>query len=137
VIYFLYNGLLFCVLQDACSYFLERMVTKSTSIKLTKILHSGHVFHKEKLPSEKLPTKRDVIEHVLNEENFLQQSAAGVVAKESINIWIFCNVYPVNEITVKQKNFALMKTFSSIYRYSKRSVENLFFKRNRIYERFE
>jgi len=27
------------------------MVTSSTSIKLTKILHSGHVFiHKEKLP---------------------------------------------------------------------------------------
>jgi len=43
-------------------------------------LHSGHVFHKEKLPSGKLPTKRDVIERVLNEENFLQQSAAGVVA---------------------------------------------------------
>ena len=53
-------------------------------------------------------------------ENFLQQSAAGVVAKELINIWIFCNVYPVNEITVKQKIFALMKTFSSIDRYSKK-----------------
>ena len=97
----------FCGLQDACSYFLERMVTRSTSIKLTKILHSGHVFHKEKLPSEKLPTKRDVIGCVLNEENFLQQSAAGVVAKELINIWIFCNVYPVNEITVKQKIWRL------------------------------
>ena len=97
------------------------MVTRSTSIKLTEVLHSGHVFHsKEKLPSEKLPTKRDVIERVLNEKNFLQQSAAGVVAKELINIWIFCNVYPVNEITVKQKMFALMKTFSSIYRYSKK-----------------
>ena len=70
--------------------------------------------------SEKLPTKRDVIERVLNEENFLQQSAAGVVAKELINIWIFCNVHPVNEMTVKQKMFALMKTFSSINRYSKR-----------------
>ena len=105
---FLYNGLLFCVLQDACSYFLERIVTRSTSIKLTEILHSGHVFHsKEKLPSEKLPTKRDVIERVLNEENFLQQFAAGVVAKELINIWIFCNVYPVNEITVKQKTWRL------------------------------
>ena len=93
----------FFVLQDACRYFLERIITRSTSIKLTKILHSGHVFHKEKLPSEKLPTKRDVIERVLNEEEFLQQSAAGVAAKELINIWIFCNVYPVNEITVKQK----------------------------------
>jgi len=121
VIDFLYNGLLFYVLQDACSYFLERMVTRSTSIKLTKVLHSWHVFHsKEKLPSEKLQTKRDVIERVLNEENFLQQSAAGVVAKEVINIWIFCNVCPVNEITVKQKIFALMKTFSSINRYSKK-----------------
>ena len=101
---FLYNGLLFCVLQDACSYFLERMVRRSTSIKLTKVLHSGHAFHsKEKLPSEKLPTKRDVIGRVLNEENFLQQSAAGVVAKELINIWTFCSVYPVNEIRVKQK----------------------------------
>jgi len=88
VIDLLYNGLLFCVLQDACSYFFERMVTTSTSIKLTKILHSGHVFHKEKVPSEKLPTKRDVIERVLNEANFLQQSAAGVVPKELINIWI-------------------------------------------------
>jgi len=103
VIDFLYIGLLFCVLQDACSYFLERMVTRSTSIKLTKILHSGHVFHKEKLPSEKLPIKSDVIERVLNEENFLQQSATGVVTKELINIRIFCNVYPVNEITVKQE----------------------------------
>jgi len=82
VIDFLYNALLFCVLQDECSYFLERMVTRSTSIKLTKVLHSGDVFHsKEKLPSEKLTTKRDIIERVLNEENFLQQSAAGVVAK--------------------------------------------------------
>ena len=115
---FLYNGLLFCVLQDARSYFLERMVTRSTSIKLTKVLHSGHVFHsKEKLPSEKHPTKRHVTKRVLNEENFLQQSAAGVVGKELINIWIFCNVYPVNEIRVKQKKFALMKTFSSINRY--------------------
>ena len=68
VIDFLYNGLLFCVLQDACSYFLERMVTRSTAIKLSKVLHSGHVFHsKEKLPSEKLPTKRDVIERPVNE----------------------------------------------------------------------
>ena len=100
---FLYNGLLFCVLQDACSYFLERMVTRSTSIKLTKILHSGHIFHsKEKLPSGKLPTKIDVIERVLNKENFLQQSAARVVAKELINIWIFCNFYPVNKIIVKR-----------------------------------
>jgi len=120
VIDFLCNGLLFCILQDACSYFLERMVTRSTSIKLTKILRSGHVFHKEKLPSEKHPTKRGVIERVLNEENFLQQSAPEVVAKELINIWIFCNVYPVNKITVKQKMFALMKTFSSIDRYSQR-----------------
>ena len=96
------------------------MVKRSTSIELAKILHSGHVFHNEKLPSEKLPTKRDEIERVLNDENFLQQSAAGVVAKELINIWIFCNDYPVNEITVKQKNFALMKTFSSIDRYSKK-----------------
>jgi len=96
------------------------MVTRSTSIKLAKVLRSGHVFHsKEKLPSVKLSTKRDVIERVLNEENFLQQSAAGVVAKELINIWIFCHVYPVNELTVKQKIFALMKTFSSIDRYSK------------------
>ena len=73
-------------------------------------MHSGHhVFHsKEKLPSEKLPNKRDVIERVLNEENCLQQSAAGVVAKELINIWIFCNVYRVNEITVKQEIFALL-----------------------------
>jgi len=63
---------------DACSYFLERMVTRSTSIQLTKLLHGGHVFHsKEKLPSEKLPIKRDIIERVLNEENFLQQSTAG------------------------------------------------------------
>jgi len=98
----------------------------STSIKLTKILHSGHVLHKEKLPSEKLPTKRGVIERVLNEENFLQQSAAGVVAKELIIIWIFCNVYPVNEITIKQKMFALMKTFSSIDRYSKKKCGKSF-----------
>jgi len=120
-------GLLICVLHDACSSFLDRMVTRSTSIKLTKVLHSGHVFHnKEKLPSEKLPTKRDIIEHVLNEENFLQQSAAGVVAKELINIWIFCNVYPANDITVKQKIFALMKTFSSIDRYNKKKRRKSF-----------
>ena len=127
---FLYNGLLVYVLQDACSYFLERMVTRSTSIKLTKVLHSGHVFHsKQKLSSEKLPIKRDVIEHVLNEENFLHQSVAGVVANELINIWTFYNVYPVNEITVKQKQFALMKTFSSIDRYSEKKHGKSFLQR--------
>jgi len=75
-------------------------------------LHSGHVFHsKEKLPSEKLPTKRDVTERVLNEEKFLQQSAAGVVAKELINVWVFCSAYPVNEITVKQKKICAYENF--------------------------
>jgi len=42
------------------------------------------------------------------------------VAKELINIWIFCKVYPVNEMAVKQKIFALMITFSSIDHYSKK-----------------
>ena len=36
------------------------------------------------------------------------------MAKELINIWIFCNVYPLNETTVKQKNFALVKTLFSL-----------------------
>jgi len=64
-------------------------------------LHSGHVFHNKEITLRKIPTKRDVIESVLNEENFLQQSDAGVVGKVLINIRIFCNVYPINEITVK------------------------------------
>ena len=87
------------------------------------MLHSGHVFmSRKKFQQRKLPTKNNVIERVLQEDNFLQKSAAGIVAKKLIDYWIWCNVYPVHELTVKEKIFNLTKIFTSIDRYSKKKT---------------
>ena len=95
------------------------MKTRSSSVKITKVLYSGHVFvSKKKFQKRKLPTKKDVIERVLEKDNFLQKSAAGIVAKYLIDYWIWCNVYPVYELTDKEKIFNLIKIFSLIDRYS-------------------
>jgi len=56
----------------------------------------GMSFTAKKITLRNTSNKKDVNERVLNEENFLQQFAARVVTKESMNMWIFCNVCQVN-----------------------------------------
>ena len=44
-------------------------------------------------PTGILPTKRQVIEQLLHEDNFLQLSAARIVANELEKRWLWCNIY--------------------------------------------
>ena len=100
------------------------MNVRSSSVKVTKVLRSGYVImSKKQFQERKLPTKKDVIERVLREDNFFFKSAAGFIAKELIDHWIWCNVYPVHESTVKDKIFNLIKIFISIDRYSKKKTK--------------
>ena len=69
-----------CLLQ-------QNMETRIHAVKVTKVLHSGHTFKsiKEFLPGV-LPTNREVICPVLNEEKFLQFKAARTVAEEFVEL---------------------------------------------------
>jgi len=66
-----------------------------------------------------LPTKQEVIERVLNEDNFYSMNAARVVANELARLWIWNNVYPVHELTIAKKIFEMMKEFRIVDHYPK------------------
>ena len=68
-----------------------------------------------------MPTKRDVIDRVLNEDHFFSLSAARVVADELVKRWIWSNVYPIHELTVA-KIFNMMAEFKTVDHYPKKSV---------------
>ena len=59
------------------------MVRQNHSVKRTKVLHRGQVFKNvTDFPLGILPTKRQAIERLLHEDNFLQLSAARIIANE-------------------------------------------------------
>lgn len=103
------------------------MLTRRQS-HITKVLHSGYTFtSREKFSDGILPTKKEVLERVLHEEKFLQQSAADLVATELVTHWIWCNVYPLSKITAANKISDMIKTFSSLDRYDKKKRGPTFF----------
>ena len=103
------------------------MLTRRQS-HITKALHSGYTFtSRENFSDGILPTKKEVLERVLHEEKFLQQSAADLVATELVTHWIWCNVYPLSKITAANKISDMIKTFSSLDRYHKKKRGPTFF----------
>ena len=70
------------------------MLRRSYFAKGTKVLHSGRVFKSvADFPVGILPTKRQVIEWLLYEDNFLQLSAARIVANKLDKTWLWCNIH--------------------------------------------
>ena len=96
------------------------METRIEAVKMTKVLLSGHTFKSMKeFPPGVLPTNREVICRVLNEEKFLQYEAAHTVAEKLVQLCICCNVYTISTARVGSKIQQLMKEFSNLDRYLK------------------
>ena len=77
------------------------METRIQAVKVTKVLHSGHTFKNiREFPPGVLPTNREVICRVLNEEKLLQYEAAHRVAEEFVSVVNWCNVYTRNTISI-------------------------------------
>ncbi|OAF69048.1 hypothetical protein A3Q56_03194 [Intoshia linei] len=72
------------------------MATRRSS-SIVKILHSGHTFSSN--PSfgrQKLPTKTNVIERALHHKEYWTDEVARIIAQELVDVWIWCNVYPLH-----------------------------------------
>ena len=89
-----------------------------------KKLHCGEIFEAVKLfPPGELPTKRHVIERMLDLPDFRTLSAAREVAKELHERWIWCNVYPQHHYTIATKIQQMMTTFSNVTQYPRKNLE--------------
>ena len=96
------------------------MTTRRSASKV-KVLHSGYTFTGSKsFPSGILPTKCQVLERIIQFENFRTVDVANDVAKEIHDKWVWCNVYPLHYLTISKKVQALVVAFSKLDRYPKK-----------------
>ena len=81
------------------------MATRQTSIKRICELQGKHRFvSKECFPDKgMLPTKKEVLQHILLEDNWRTKQAADLLAKELKEHWLWCNVYIVSITIVSKK----------------------------------
>jgi len=106
------------------------METRQQSCKVIKIWHCGETFKSIKeFAKGKLPTIKNVLCRMLNEEKFLKREGATKVATELRDLWIWCNVYPISEQRIIDKICNLMKEFSAIDRYPKQKRKDTFMKK--------
>ena len=66
-----------------------------------------------------LPTKKQIIQRILYENKFRKWMAATKVAKELVELWIHCNVYPLSEYVVAKKVHDLTSNFCKLLYYDK------------------
>ena len=105
------------------------METRNKTIRVTKTLHIGHEFKSlRQFPPGCLPTTKQVISRVLNEDNFLKSEAANTVAQELVQLWTWSNVYTISTSSVVRKVQELMKEFNNLDRYPKVKRGTTFFK---------
>ena len=81
------------------------MATRQTSIKRICELQGRYRFvSKECFPDKgMLPTKKEVLQRILHEDNWRTKQAADLVAKELKEHWLWCNVYTVSITMVSKK----------------------------------
>lgn len=84
-----------------------------------KVLHSGFT-GRGSFPSGILPTKRHVLERIIQFENFRTPAAANNVAKEIYDRWVWCIVYPLHHFTISKKVQALSVAISKLDRRPKK-----------------
>lgn len=105
------------------------MATRRSAVN-TKVLHSGHTFtSSESFPPGILPTKRQVIERVLHFNYFKTVEVANDIAKELHERWIWCNVYPLHQLTISKRIQILVSSFSALDRWSKKKRGDTFLKK--------
>ena len=102
------------------------METRLSIPKIVKILPEGgpQFTNIAQFSNNYLPVKKDIIQRMLSEKNYLTLRCAKHIANELIDVWIQCNVYTKNEITVSKMINNLMKQFSSVLRYDKTKTSN-------------
>ena len=54
------------------------------------------------------------MERLLHEDDFLQLSAAKIVANESEKRWLWCNIYCLHPLTITKQLQDLIKKFSML-----------------------
>ena len=71
-----------------------------------------------------LPTKRDVLQRLLHEDCWQTRAAREVVAQELVDVWVFCNVYPVSVKAVALRLETLAKSFKKLHSQPKNRRKN-------------
>ena len=95
--------------------------------KNVKILHSGETFTScEAFQPGILPTKQQVLERILNWNNFRTKEAAKSVANKLFEKWVWSNVYPLHLLMIIQKVDSLVTKFSALDRWLKKRNANFF-----------
>ena len=82
-------------------------------------------------PPDTLPTKMQVVQRMLCEKNYRTFTTAKKIAKELIDLWVKCNVYPKSEIFVGQFIANVMDDFSKLLRYPKSKIKHAAFSTKR------
>ena len=96
------------------------MLTRKKTKNVT-ILHSGETFTScEAFQPGILPTKRQVLERILNWNNFITKEAAKSVANGLFDRWVWSNVYPLRLLTIIQKVDSLVTKLSTLDRWPKK-----------------
>ena len=79
-----------------------------------------------------MPTKKQVIEHLLHENNFLQLSAVRIVANELKKRWLWYNIYCFHPLTIAKQLQDVIKKFTMLDCWSKKKKNEIFCKRKQI-----
>ena len=87
-------------------------------------------------PAGQLPTKRQLILIILHEDNYLQKTASTAMAKELVDRWIWCNVYPAHVVIVASRIFEMITQLGNLDHWQKKRTDN-FIIRNVSFEIFE
>ena len=77
--------------------------------------HQGNLFKScDSFSNGVLPTKRNVLQRLLDERNLQTRAAAVIVANELYERWIHCNVYCISVDGIVFRILTLVKDFQQI-----------------------
>ena len=92
---------------------------RSSTTRIRELPGRYKFISKEKFPDKgMLPTKREVLQRMLHEENWRTNNAADAVAEELRAHWLWCNIYPISEPRIAQRLMELVKKFNFVDNYS-------------------
>ena len=94
------------------------MLTRASSIARTFTLEPWYKFQSiNQFPDGVFPTKRDVLQRLLHEDNWHTKNAVQTVSNELFDIWIQSNFYPISLQAISQRIFKLANEFQKIQHY--------------------
>ena len=95
-----------------------------TRKKCVKDLIGNQFVGCERLPRNgKLPIGKDIINRALHEQEWRTERTAKSIARELIDIWVVCNVYTLDYLTVWKLILDYIQTFDKLIRHPKKVVK--------------